>query len=277
MAYFNELPNIEYISPFEDSTSNSDYISSKNIFLRAKLRDTIKKIVSGFNDYYIKDGERPDTIAEEIYDDPELDWVILITNNITNINDQWPLDNNSFHNYLLDKYGSEENIYAVHHYETLEIKDQFNRTVLDEGFIVDYGFSRSFTTTEGSSTYTLPAYQDSNLSTTIKINLNQFLEVIGRNFSLKSKINDINITESTFYVYGRNTIYNININNTLTTWPSGWGGNLPVKLRNNQDFNFSIGDEIGNTYITLPPYLYELVRTEQDGQIDTNFVFLPQT
>lgn len=277
MAYFEELPNIEYISPFDDSNSNSDYVPSKNIFLRAKLREGIVKNVTSFEYYYIKDGERPDTIAEKAYDDPELDWVILTINNITNLNSQWPLDNLSFHKYLLEKYGSEEKIYDTHHYETLAIKDQYNRTILNQNYEVDPGFTRSFTTEEGKSFYNLSSYQDSNLSTTVSINLNQILDIVERYNNTKIKINDIKITNSTLSIPGRIENYNITLNNDLLSWPTGWGGNLPVTLRSGNIINVSIGDELGDTYIPLPEYLYELTRTQIDRKINTQFKFIPQT
>ncbi len=276
MAYFNELPNLEYISPFDDNASNKDFIKSKNIFLRAKLNSNILSTVSAIQNYYVKDGERPDTIAEKIYEDSELDWVILITNNITNINDQWPLDNTSFYKYLLEKYGSDENIYGIHHYETTSIKDKYNRTILDDGFQVDPGFTRTFTTTETTSNYSLPLYQNSNLPTTIKINLNQFLEFIGRDYTTIFKINKIEITSSKFDIPTRNGSIEISIENTLFTWPEGWGGRVPIKLRNGEVYNLPVGDEIGDTFITLPEYLYELVRTEINNEVDTKFVFTPQ-
>lgn len=272
MAYFNELPNIDYISPFSDRTSNSDYITSKNIFSRAKVRSDILKNLTGLKPYYVKDGERPDTIAEKIYGDSELDWVILTTNNITNLNDQWPLENNTLYKYLLDKYGSEENLRGIHHYETLELKDQYNRLVLSGGLEVDYGFSRSFTTQEGKGSYTIPSFQSSNLSTDVKINLNQFLEVS----DIKIKINDIQIQNSKLYVQGRSEIYNINITNSLLPWPSSWGGSISVTTRSG-NVNIQISDEIGNTYVSLPRYLYDFVRREENGTIITELVFVPQS
>lgn len=276
MAYFNELPNVEYISPFSEKTSNNEYVLSKNIFSRAKITTSILKNVTGIEHYYIRDGERPDTIAEKIYGDAELDWVILITNNITNLNEQWPLDNNTLHNYLLDKYGSEEKLSEIHHYETLEIKDQYNRMVLDGGFEIDYGFSRSFTTEEGKGSYTLPSFQNSNLNTEVKINLNQFIEITGRESNKKIKITNIEIKKSTLNLSGRNQIYNINIDNSLLPWPSSWGGELNITTRTG-NLNIQIDDEIGDTYINLPRYLYEFVRKEENNQVITEIVFVPQT
>ena len=83
MAYFEELPEISYISRLANSNRNEDRILVKNIFKRAKLRTDIEAAITAFNYYQIEEGERPDTLAKKIYDNEELDWVILITNNIT--------------------------------------------------------------------------------------------------------------------------------------------------------------------------------------------------
>ena len=69
-----------------------DYQVVKNIFKRSKLRTDIDQAITGFDYYYVQDQQRPDVLAQELYGDSELDWVILTSNNITNIRDQWPLN-----------------------------------------------------------------------------------------------------------------------------------------------------------------------------------------
>ena len=148
MSYFRELPNLSYVSRFSGANRNDERIEVKNLFKRAKLRSDIDAAITAFNYYKISEGERPDTLAKKIYNDSELDWVILVTNNITNVRDQWPLDGQNFTNYLLSKYGTsdmtEEQKYAklgeIKHYETTAVKDQYNRFLLEPGLIVDKDF-----------------------------------------------------------------------------------------------------------------------------------------
>ena len=141
MAYFNELPNILYPSLLPSSNKIEDRIEVKNIFKRSKLRTDIDQVITAFNYYYIPEGDRPDIVAENIYNDSELDWVVLTSNNITNIRDQWPLSHNDLHTFMLEKYGSEQNILGVHHYETKKIVDEYNRVVMPAGLEVDMNFS----------------------------------------------------------------------------------------------------------------------------------------
>ena len=145
MAYFNELPNISTVSLLKDKSRSDERILVKNIFRRAKLRTDVDKAITAYDFYVIKEGERPDILANKFYDDPELDWVILIVNNITSIRDEWPLSNNDLNTHMIDKYGSESALAEVHHYETREIRDQYNRTVLEAGLEVDQNFVFSYT------------------------------------------------------------------------------------------------------------------------------------
>ena len=141
MGYFEELPNISYPSLLPQSNKIEDRIEVKNIFRRSKLRSDVDQALTAFNYYYIKDDMRPDMVAQELYDDSELDWIVLTVNNIINIRDQWPLSHNDLYAYMLDKYGSEEGMTNIHHYETRQILDEYNRVVIPAGLEVDKNFS----------------------------------------------------------------------------------------------------------------------------------------
>ena len=139
MTYFRELPNLNYQSTALDRSSSEDYVQVKNIFRRAKLRDDLKYVFTSLVDYYIKDGVRPDQVADNIYGDPELDWVVLTSANIINVRDEWPLDSREMYNYALNKYGDDLN--QIRHYETTEVKDSSGRLILPKGKVVDSGFT----------------------------------------------------------------------------------------------------------------------------------------
>ena len=139
MTYFRELPNLNYQSTSSDRSSSEDYVVVKNIFRRAKLRDDLKYIFTSLIDYYIRDGLRPDQVADSVYGDPELDWVVLTSANIINVRDEWPLDSYEIYNYSLNKYGKDLN--QIRHYETTEVKDSSDRLILPKGKVVDSGFT----------------------------------------------------------------------------------------------------------------------------------------
>ena len=136
--YLREVPNFNYVNL--DSNVSSEFIQMKNLFKRAKIRDDILDNVRFFNKYSIIGDERPDQVALKFYNDEKFDWLVLLSNNIINIRDEWPLDNDSFMNYLVAKYENEAGYSAVHHYETLEYKDNNGIIVLPKGLKVSEGY-----------------------------------------------------------------------------------------------------------------------------------------
>ena len=143
-AYFRNVPNFEYVNRLPESHSSSEYIEVKNLFKRGKIRNNVYQNVTYFTKYSISGDDRPDNVAFDVYEDSKLDWVVLLSNNIVNVQTEWPLTQNSFENYLLNKYGTNENIYGIHHYETQKIKNSLGAIVLPEGLHVDKNFSMKF-------------------------------------------------------------------------------------------------------------------------------------
>tara|TARA_Y100001973_G_C5149698_1_gene307405 strand:+ start:580 stop:1236 length:657 start_codon:yes stop_codon:yes gene_type:complete len=138
MGYFRELPNLLYQSFLPSKNSSLDYVETKNLFRRTKLRDDLQNIFTLFDKYEIPDEYRPENVAEDYYGSDELDWVVLMNANIVNVRDEWPLANRDIYDYSLNKYGDELN--ETRFYETKEIKDSKGRLILPEGKVVDSGF-----------------------------------------------------------------------------------------------------------------------------------------
>jgi hypothetical protein len=137
MGYFRELPNLLYQSPLTNRNTSDQYVAVKNLFRRNKLRDDLQNVFTLFNKYEIVEGARPDTIAEELYGSAELDWVVIMTAGIVNIRDEWPLSNYHLYEYANNKY---DDINAIHHYETTEVKDNNGRLILPKGKEVNSDF-----------------------------------------------------------------------------------------------------------------------------------------
>lgn len=151
MGYFNEIPNIAYQSPLSHKSSATDYIVIKNIFRGAKLLDYVRSGAIANQQLTIKDGDRPDTIAEFLYGDPQLDYIVILVAGITNINHEWPLQDYQIYDYALDKYGSETEMNAIKFYETFEIKDNQDRQILPPNLIVDADFKIFGSSTQAGS------------------------------------------------------------------------------------------------------------------------------
>jgi len=131
--YFRQVPNLEYINRNKGNSSISDYIDVKNLFKKGRIRPDIFGDLNFFTKYKVLGDDRPDNVAYEIYNDPTLDWVVLLSNNILNVQSEWPLPQNALDDVLLQKYGSYEKLHSLHHYETIEIKNSRGGIILPGG------------------------------------------------------------------------------------------------------------------------------------------------
>ena len=155
-SYFKQLPDLDYPSLRNDRTSAYDYEIVKNLFKRAVMRDDVYGSLVNFEKYSVKDDERPDQIAYDFYGDSNLDWVVLTTNNIVHVRDEWPMGSQDFLTYLNGKYTAAE-LSNIHHYETKVIRDAANNLIQPAGIYVDSDHSityvdRGVTTTKSEIT-----------------------------------------------------------------------------------------------------------------------------
>ena len=142
-TYFRQLPNLDYPSLANERTSAYDYTQVKNIFKRAVLREDVLNAYVQFDKYLVQGDDRPDNVASKVYGDASLDWVVLTTNNIINVRDEWPMSQGDLQNYLTNKYTSAQLSY-IRHYETLEIVDSYQRLIQPKGLMVEEGHSITF-------------------------------------------------------------------------------------------------------------------------------------
>ena len=142
--YFNLIPDFDYVSRLPNAKI-SDYIRVKNFFRRVTLREDIYQNLTFFTKYPIDGDDRPDNVAQKVYENPDLDWLILLANNITHIPTEWPMAQNDFDRFLLEKYDNYNTIYnGVHHHETIEVKDSNNVTIVPAGLEVNSDFTQTY-------------------------------------------------------------------------------------------------------------------------------------
>ena len=142
--YFSQVPEFDYVSRLPGANIG-DYIRVKNLFKKGKIREDIFQNLSFFEKYKIIGNDRPDNVAFEIYEDSKLDWVVLLSNNILNIQTEWPLPQTDFDRFVLDKYDDYDTLYnGIHHYETEEVKNSRGVTIVPAGLQVDDSYSVSY-------------------------------------------------------------------------------------------------------------------------------------
>lgn len=107
--YFNNFPVIPY-----DSEGNYKFKDVTNLLRRVGLRAKVKTNTLLYDTYDVRNGETPESIADKLYNDSQLHWVVLMINNISDRFHDWPMTEAQFLEYINDKY---DNLDAIHHYE----------------------------------------------------------------------------------------------------------------------------------------------------------------
>ena len=125
--YFDRFPKGNYILP---GTKTFKLVS--DLFRRVKIRDKIKNEASIYTEYFVSSGERPEHIAQKHFGNPELHWVVLITNNIADALYDWPMSFSAFEEYIADKYDNAE---AIHHYE--KVQSSGPQTSIDYSHLIE--------------------------------------------------------------------------------------------------------------------------------------------
>ena len=143
MAYFDLFPNVQLPSYSNKRNSSHDTIIVKNLFKRGKVREDFFQNVTAFNKFLVEGDDRPDNVAYQLYGDEELDWVVLISNNMINVRDEWPMSQGDFQRYLDNKYDPVQ-LGQVHHYETKELRLPDGALILQAGLEVDADFTFSY-------------------------------------------------------------------------------------------------------------------------------------
>ena len=173
--YFRKLPNLDYPTLLKNKQSNTDYIETKNLFRRVKIREDLFSNFVVFDQYKIIGDERPDNVAEKVYGDDNLDWIILMSNNIIDIKNEWPLTQNDLSTYINEKYTQQE-LSNIHHYETIEFRDRNNQLlvpagkVVDESFTIEYYLGESGLRNNGQLKTASPIKSVNNYENEVEIN-----------------------------------------------------------------------------------------------------------
>ena len=144
-SYFRNIPDFEYVNRKDNGISDGDYLKIKNFFKKGKIRDDIFQEVTFFTKFVVEGDDRPDNVADKVYDDPNLDWVVLLSNNIVNIQSEWPMSQSDFNTYITEKYENETVLYSgIHHYEANEVKTSKDVIIIPSGIRVSVGQSVSY-------------------------------------------------------------------------------------------------------------------------------------
>ena len=120
---FESFPRIAYT--LDDGESEQVVV---DIFKRIVLSKEFQENSSFFESYEVLHGETPEELSYRFYGTQSLYWLILMTNNIIDPRFEWPLSEENLLKVVEDKYGGENNIFAI------------NRAVNSKGYQIETFF-----------------------------------------------------------------------------------------------------------------------------------------
>ena len=86
-----------------------------DITTNVRIRKAVLENITLYDEYDIKEGETPEIIAERIYGDPELHWIIMLVNQRYDYLKDFPMSTLELQQHIVYKYGA-DNVDEVHHY-----------------------------------------------------------------------------------------------------------------------------------------------------------------
>tara|TARA_Y100000114_G_scaffold68755_1_gene62994 strand:- start:123 stop:671 length:549 start_codon:yes stop_codon:yes gene_type:complete len=119
--YFSSFPKIAY-----DSAGQGRPKVVTNILRRVAVRAKVKNSAMLYDTYDIRSGDTPESLADRLYNNSQLHWVILLTNDITDRYHQWPMYERQFNTYLNEKYDNPD---GIHHYEISQSSGDANTKI----------------------------------------------------------------------------------------------------------------------------------------------------
>ena len=154
----NGLPDLMY--NFSPNQLDAKFILAKNIWKRGEILNEFKTSISLFDEYIVKNGERPEDISTQLYKNPFYNWTILIINDITDYYSQWPRSVRQLQEFVDNKYSQPM---GTKYYVTTEVTDDDGNIICPAGKIVPQTFQVAYyngsTTVTANPTVSVSNYQ----------------------------------------------------------------------------------------------------------------------
>lgn len=112
--YFDLFPKIQY--DIDGHGAKTEEVT--NIFKRMGILKSVLSNASSYVLYEVEENDTPEILAEKMYNDAGAGWIILYANKIIDPQFDWPLSDEAFRKYIIEKYGSVATAQTTyHHYE----------------------------------------------------------------------------------------------------------------------------------------------------------------
>jgi hypothetical protein len=131
IEFLNRFPIIPYAISYDLNQDSPKIVQSiTDIFFRVGFIGRIRDYASLYRSHVIRDGQTPEILSEQYYGDPNAYWIILWANDIVDPQYDWPLFNDAFTKFIIDKYGSIETAQTTYHHYNRIIERTDNTTLI---------------------------------------------------------------------------------------------------------------------------------------------------
>ena len=97
--YFDKFPLVQY-----DISKDGNVRLATDILRRVAFREKVLEQAGLFEEYYVEEGETPEIVAEKVYGDPEMHWVVMLFNEIIDPKYDFPLSESQLERFLDKTY-----------------------------------------------------------------------------------------------------------------------------------------------------------------------------
>ena len=97
--YFDKFPLVQY-----DISKDGNVRLATDILRRVAFREKVLEQAGLFEEYYVEEGETPEIVAEKVYGDPEMHWVVMLFNEIIDPKYDFPLSEAQLERFLDKTY-----------------------------------------------------------------------------------------------------------------------------------------------------------------------------
>tara|TARA_Y100001937_G_scaffold84043_1_gene113707 strand:- start:890 stop:1891 length:1002 start_codon:yes stop_codon:yes gene_type:complete len=109
---------LSYLPKFDYKFGNFS-VQMSDIFKAVKFSQKTLNDITGFDFFVIQDGENPDDIASRFYGDPNLYWLVLLSNDIIDPQTEWPRSTQYVDDLLTNTYDG----FAFYFNQNMDIKE----------------------------------------------------------------------------------------------------------------------------------------------------------
>jgi hypothetical protein len=261
-GYFSKFPSIMYGNAL-----------ATNILARIKLNSAVRNKKMVFHPYVLKEGERPDTIAEHYYGDPYFAWLVYYANEIIDPYYEWPLSQRDFEQYIIKKYGTVE--LAQEKIAYYQVNWSVDETMLSPGAFDSLPATiKKYWNPMIGHRGSIISYERKQTDLTVETNTTVELTVTnGLNFTLEEQVKQTSggsIVASGFvkYVSATSVVVEKVTGSFSTTYSLvNYGGNVTTSVSAVTTLNQSISAEEAAYWSPVTIYEYEDLLNEQKKQI----------